>query len=266
MSADYSEEHETARHEWAEPVGRNTAERRIRLRARELKRALMESTVRLPHKRDAAGDHRAVRGTHREGGSGSPFLRYLLVLLIGATSMLIPVDSTCTLRGQLKANDTTEAAEGNAPVARAVVYAQPAQCAMLAYNQLAAVAIDAPGQGSALYQAETVQLTPHTKRAGVHVCQIELELLPLPDEPDRLRDLPSGAALSATFPTQPRSWLAALVDQVAGDGKLGETSIALRAHAQTAWQYARGLVHSALHDTELGRKLRATLAGEDEED
>lgn len=138
---------------------------------------------------------------------------------------------------------------------RAIVYAQPAECARLDYAERGWAELDTPGLESARFEAQIVRLSPRALTGAVTpACQIELEL-----RGASVRELPPTAALTARLAARPHSWLAALMDAAMGDGEIVEASSALRGR----------VVHYVQH-TQLGRTLRAGLTdiikGSDDEE
>lgn len=193
-----------------------------RMRAQELKRSLPLVTIRLPRSPVAEGRRPAV--TRRRG----VFWPVITALLIGALSMLIPLPNTSSLRGQVQAR----AADEQAP--HAFAYAPSAECSGLGWDAPGSAVVDAPGFEGSVLTAQVLQLTPHAAQSGKRGCRIELALQADPDDAEVLGRLPPGAALRVALPAQPRSWFAALLDQLPREARVAELSTFLREQAAHA--------------------------------
>jgi hypothetical protein len=219
-------------------------------RARELKRALLLTTMRFTSAgRAAASSGRAAGGGARTiGGSGravaaayneaergaravrgtrSSWLLVLGALLTGALSMLIPLPRTYSIQGQLAAADGTQP--------WVMVYAHPSQCAKLSLDESAVVVADAPGLLDQRYEAQITRLAPHEGPPDAPACHVTLQLL----DPT---SLPTDAAINVLFATQARSWLVVLLDEADNDTRLRAASTALRSYTQFAWHESRAFI------------------------
>lgn len=201
----------------------------VRERAQELKRALLQSTMRLTAGRAYAAYNEAARKARAAQRSGSPVLRFCVALLSGALTMLIPFPRLYSLQGQLAA------AEGTA-APRVMVYAHPSQCAKLSLDASASVVVEAAGREEARYEAQISELSPHAGSAAAPVCHVALQLLADPETA-----LPADAALSVVFSTQPRNWLEVVMDEAENDSRLREASTAVRSYTQFAWHQSAEL-------------------------
>lgn len=220
--------------ERAARAGDDYAARRhvVMQRASELKRALMQSTMRL-----APGAAAAYNGTARKAHaaaaqhSGSGFLRVCVALLSGALSMLIPFPSTVSLQGQLTA-------AAPAQLRGALVYAHPSQCVQLSLDTSASVIVAAPGLDAARFEGQITRLAPQVGSAEAPVCQVELQLLPNVNA----AALPAEAELTVRFPGKSRDWLAVVMDKAQSDSRLRVASSALRSYTQFAWHHGVALI------------------------
>jgi hypothetical protein len=220
-------------------------------RANELKRALLQSTMRLAPGAAAAynGAARKARAAQR---SGSPLLRFCVALLSGALSMLIPFPSSVSLRGQL-----TAAADAPASV---IVYAHPSQCIRLNLDESASVIMDDDKR----FEAQITGLAPHAGSAEAPVCELTLQLLPNA----AVAQLPAGAALTVRLAAQPRDWLAVVMEKAESDNRLREASLALRSYTKFAWQHGLALAGYVVQHPEPRHywEMLRQLVAQDEED
>ena len=185
----------------------------VRLRAQELKRMLSGATVRLS--RSPIPDVFRERSPRRR----SVLWPWLLAMLLGALSMLIPIEHTSSLRGRVQAS-----AEGP----HAVVDTRAAQCAGLHLDRPASVVVEAPGYEASVLEAQVLTLSP----GDTGTCRIELALRADPDEPGLLQRLPAGAALRLAMPAQPQSWVLALLDRLPPEARVAEAESLLRSQLE----------------------------------
>jgi hypothetical protein len=228
-------------------TAKEEAERRhaVKQRALELKRGLLESTLRLSPERAAAAYNEAARRARSAQRRGGPVLRLCLAVLGGALTMLVPVPSTCSLPGQLSA---AAVSAGAATERRALVYAHPAQCERLSVNEPTWVNVETADAVGPRIQAQITRLAPRVGTADAPACQIELQLQARADQTTLLRELPSQAALVAVFSMQPTHWLAALADKAASDGTLRYASSMLRGYGALVWQRGLMLIDHVRHN------------------
>ena len=237
MPVEHPNRPEVYAREHAVPAGEDYAARRhaVMERARELKRALLQSTMRLTGSRAAAAYNEAARRARATQRTRSPWLRVFVALLTGALTMLIPFPRTYSIQGQLAAADGTQP--------WVMVYAHPSQCAKLSLDESAVIVAEAPGQLDVRCEAEITRLAPHEGTADAPACHVTLQLL----DPTQL---PADAALTVLFATQSRTWLAVLLEEADNDTRLRAASTALRSYTQFAWQQGRELAGYVKHHPE----------------
>lgn len=227
----------------------------VKQRAVELKRALLESTLRLSPERAAAACNQAARRARRAQQRSVPFLKLCVAVLGGAMSMLVPIRSTCTLDGELTMAEPSQlaATHGTTAARRALVHAHPSQCARLSVDEPAAIFVDLGNAESAHLEGLITRLALRAG-SGDAACQIELQLLNKHDPSQAVAELPAQATLSAVVPMQASTWLDVMLDKAAREEGVQQASIALRGLGESAGQrsvalveYLRGSPHVRQH-------------------
>jgi len=214
------------------------AERRhvVKQRAVELKRALLESTLRMSPERAAAAYNEAARRARMAKLRSIPILRLCVAVLSGALSMLVPIPSTCTLQGELTLAEPSQIAptNGTAVARRALVYAHPSQCARLKVDEPTTIFVDPDGKEPVRGQGLITRLA---LRAGTGdaACQIELQLLGKQDG----AELPAAAAVNAVLSMQATTWLDVALDKAAREENVYQAAVALRGLGVALVQYLR---------------------------
>ena len=211
----------------------------VKQRAVELKRALLDSTLRLSPEGAAAAYNQAARRARSAKLRSVPLLKLCAAVLCGAMSMLVPIPSTCTLHGQLTMAEPSQldATHGTTAARRALVHAHPSQCARLSVDEPAAIFLDLDNGEPARLEALITRLALRAG-SGNEACQIELQLL----QSQPVAELPARATLTAVVPMQASSWLDVMLDRAAREEGVQHASLALRRFGESAGQRSVALV------------------------
>lgn len=204
----------------------------VKQRALELKRALLDSTLRLAPERAAVVYNMAARRAR-----GAPLLRLCAAMMCGALSMWVPIPSTSTLQGELTRAEPSQldAAHGTTVARRALVYAHPAQCARLSLDAPAAIFVDGAGDEAARLQGVITRLALRAG-SGDAACQIEMQLRDKHEAGRALAQLPAASTLTAVVPMQASSWLDVVFDGAARDEGVHRTSGVLKGLGEAVGQ------------------------------
>jgi hypothetical protein len=225
--------------------GDDEAERRhvVKQRALELKRALLESTLRLSPEQAAAAYNEAAQRARNAKLRSLPFLRVFVAVLSGALSTLVPIPSTCDLQGQLTMAEPSLAAASTGTIVdrRALVYAQPAQCARLSVDEPAAIFVEREGAEPIRVRGQIMQLAPRAG-SGDAACQVELRLLAEHGE------LPVTGRLTAVIPMQASSWIAVLAAKATREDSFDRARSTIDGLAESAAQRSIALVEYLRND------------------
>jgi|GEM_PF-3859826 len=217
----------------------------VKQRAVELKRALLDSTLRLSPERAAAAYNEAARKARNAKQRSVPLLKLCVAVLSGAMSMLVPIPSTCTLHGELTMAEPSQVAatHGTAAARRALVHAHPSQCARLSVDQPAAIFVDLDNAEPARLEGLVTRLALRAG-SGDAACQIELQLLSKHEQSPAVlaQELPAQATLTAVVPMQASSWLDVMLDRAAREEGVQQASIVLRGLGESAGQRSVALV------------------------
>jgi hypothetical protein len=230
----------------------------VKQRAVELKRALLESTLRLSPERAAAAYNQAARKARSAQQRSIPFLKLCVAVLSGAMSMLVPIPSTSTLHGELTMAEPSQlaATHDTTGARRALVHAHPSQCARLSIDEPAAIFVDLDNAEPARLEGLVTRLA---LRAGIGdaACQIELQLLNKHAPSQAVAELPAQATLTAVVPMQASSWLDVMLDRAAREEGVQQASIALRNLGESAGQRSVALVEHLRGSSDVRQQLES---------